>query len=154
MYVSDGVNWRGNVSFKFNVLLDHSIFKLYLSVQDISLHFLMKQKYTCNITVLIFTNRMKFCDMLNKIRNWRFLISWNIPCLKATNHDFVFWNNEVKHVPDSPKRNVPLICCFMCMFCRSLFVLMPLFFWTLFCLSFFDLQILISPVVSSNSSYY
>jgi hypothetical protein len=28
---------------------------------------------------------------------------------KATNHDFVFWNNEVKHVPDSPKINVPQV---------------------------------------------
>ena len=35
---------------------------------------------------------------------------------------------------------------FMCMFCRSLFVLF------LFCLFFFDIQILITPLVSSNSS--
>jgi hypothetical protein len=26
------------------------------------------------------------------------------PFFKAT-HAFVFWNNEVKHFPDSPKRN-------------------------------------------------
>ena len=35
------------------------------------------------------------------------------------------------------------------MFCRSLFVL---FFWPLRCLSFFDLEILITPLVSSNYS--
>ena len=39
-------------------------------------------------------------------------------------------------------------------FCRSLFVLLSFFFWplTLCCLSFFDLRILITPLVFSNSS--
>ena len=37
-------------------------------------------------------------------------------------------------------------------FCRSLFVLLFLFFWALSYLSFFDLRILITPLVSSNSS--
>jgi len=41
----------------------------------------------------------------------------------------------------------------MCMFCRSLFVLLYLFFWPLCCLFFFDIRILITPLVSSNSSY-
>jgi hypothetical protein len=41
----------------------------------------------------------------------------------------------------------------MCMFCRSLFVLLYSFFWPLCCLFFFDLRILITPLVSSNSSY-
>ena len=40
------------------------------------------------------------------------------------------------------------------MFCRSLFVLLPIVFWPLRCPSFFDLRILITPLVSSNSSYY
>ena len=40
---------------------------------------------------------------------------------------------------------------FMYMFCRSLFVLLSFFFWSLCCL-FFDIQILITPLVSSNSS--
>jgi hypothetical protein len=37
------------------------------------------------------------------------------------------------------------------MFCRSLFVLSSFYFWPLCCLSF-DLRILITPLVSSNSS--
>jgi hypothetical protein len=53
---------------------------------------------------------------------------------------------------------------FMCMFCRSLFVLCPIYFghcvvcplsylfWSLCCLSF-DLRNLITSLVSSNSSY-
>ena len=41
----------------------------------------------------------------------------------------------------------------MCMFCRSLFVLLSFFFWPLWCLFFFDIRILITPLVSSNSSY-
>jgi hypothetical protein len=39
------------------------------------------------------------------------------------------------------------------MFCRSLFVLLYIFFWPLCCLFFFNIQILITPLVSSNSSY-
>ena len=39
------------------------------------------------------------------------------------------------------------------MFCRSLFVLLSFFFWPLCCLSF-DLRILITPLVSSNSSLF
>jgi hypothetical protein len=39
----------------------------------------------------------------------------------------------------------------MCMFCRSLFVLLYLFFfWSLCCQFFFDIQILIAPLVSSK----
>jgi len=41
---------------------------------------------------------------------------------------------------------------FMCIFCRSLFVLLYFFFWPLCCLFFCDLRILITPLVSSNSS--
>jgi len=37
------------------------------------------------------------------------------------------------------------------MFCRSLFVLLYFFFWLMCCL-FFDIRILITPLVSSNSS--
>ena len=42
---------------------------------------------------------------------------------------------------------------FKCMFCRSLFVFLSFFFLPLCCLSFFDLRILITPLLSSNSSY-
>jgi hypothetical protein len=42
----------------------------------------------------------------------------------------------------------------MCMFCRSLFVLLYFFFWPLCCLFFFDIRILITSLVSSNSSYH
>ena len=42
----------------------------------------------------------------------------------------------------------------MCMFCRSLFVRLSFFFfWPLCCVSYFDLWILITPLVSSNYSY-
>ena len=43
---------------------------------------------------------------------------------------------------------------FMCVFCRSLFVLLYILFWPLFCLFFFDIRILITSLVSSNSSHY
>jgi hypothetical protein len=41
----------------------------------------------------------------------------------------------------------------LCIFCRSLFVLLSLFFWPLCCLFVFDLRILITSLVSSNSSF-
>ena len=41
----------------------------------------------------------------------------------------------------------------MCMFCRSLFVLLYFIFWPLCCLFFFDIRILITSLLSSNSSY-
>ena len=41
---------------------------------------------------------------------------------------------------------------FMFMFCRSLFVFLYFFFWPLCCLFFFNIQIMIIPLVSSNSS--
>ena len=47
-----------------------------------------------------------------------------------------------------------IIFSFICMFCRSLFVLSYFFFWPLCCLFIFDLRILIiTPLVSSDSSY-
>ena len=42
---------------------------------------------------------------------------------------------------------------FMCIFCRSLFVLLSFFFWPLYCLFFFDIRNVITSLVSSNSSY-
>jgi hypothetical protein len=46
----------------------------------------------------------------------------------------------------------PSIFSFICMFCRTLFVLLHFFFWSLCCLFFFDIRILIALLVSSNSS--
>ena len=43
---------------------------------------------------------------------------------------------------------------FMCMFCRSLFDLLSFFVWPLCCLSFFELRILITPLVYSHSSQW
>jgi hypothetical protein len=42
---------------------------------------------------------------------------------------------------------------FICMFCRSLFVLLCFLFWPLRCLFCFDIRIPIAPLVCSNSSY-
>ena len=42
---------------------------------------------------------------------------------------------------------------FICMFCRSLFVLLYFLFWPLCCLFFLDIRILITPLLYSNSSY-
>ena len=63
----------------------------------------------------------------------RWLVSW----------DYIKWYNDLYYSIFSS----------MCMFCRSLFVLFSLFYWPLCCLFFFDIRILITPLVSSNSFY-
>jgi hypothetical protein len=40
---------------------------------------------------------------------------------------------------------------FCVVFCRSLFVILSLFFWSLCCLSFFYLRLPITPLISSNT---
>jgi len=56
----------------------------------------------------------------------------------------------LEHMCSSPVRVArSLVLCVV--FCRSLFVLLSFFSWPLYCL-FFDIRILIAPLVSSNSS--
>jgi hypothetical protein len=43
---------------------------------------------------------------------------------------------------------------FCVVFCRSLFVRLSFFLWPFCCLSFIDLQVLTTPLVSRNSSFY
>ena len=65
-----------------------------------------------------------------------------------------------KYPPEAPEFTpgfsgirVTLSLVLFAMFQRLLFVLLFFFIWSLCCLSFFDLQILITPLLSSNSSY-
>ena len=51
----------------------------------------------------------------------------------------------------SPIIQIQIVLLFM--FYRSLFVLLYFLFWPLCCLFFFDSRIVITPLVSSNSSY-
>ena len=62
-----------------------------------------------------------------------------------------------EHLSSSPvfigvRVNLSLVLCVM--FCRLLFDLSSLCMWLLCCLTFFDLRILLTTLVSSNSSYY
>ena len=62
------------------------------------------------------------------------------------------WKKYTHQIHMSPFHyNVTIFRC-MCMFCRPLFVLLSFLLWPLCCLSF-DLWILITTLVSSNSSY-
>jgi hypothetical protein len=77
--------------------------------------------------------------------------NWNIVESGAKHH-----KPNLIHIIPLPLENQTcyLIFSFMCMFCRSLFVLLYFFFWPLFFLFFFDTRILITPLVSSNSSLW
>ena len=80
---------------------------------------------------------------------WNCLAKWTKTWLEASMEGSVlsFLKAEWK-VSDTGSAHFS----FMCMFCRSLFVLLYFFFWPLCCL-FFNIWILIIPLVSSNSSY-
>ena len=58
-------------------------------------------------------------------------------------HEFISGFSRVRAT-----RSLVLYVCFV----DSFFVILSFFFWSLCCLSFFDLRILITPLVSSNSS--
>ena len=55
---------------------------------------------------------------------------------------FILWETTFSHKGYS-------IFCFICMFCRSLFVLLCFSFWPLCCLFVFEIRILNTPLVSS-----
>ena len=52
----------------------------------------------------------------------------------------------------SPRSLVVFVLLDLKLYCRSMFVLLSFFFWSLCCL-FFDIRILITPLVSSKSSF-
>ena len=54
--------------------------------------------------------------------------------------------------PDFQRGSCYWIFSFMCIFFRSLFVFLYFLFWLLCCLFFCDLRIMITPLISSNSS--
>jgi hypothetical protein len=62
-------------------------------------------------------------------------------------------NPAINHGRGKDRDSCYSICSFICMFCRSLFVLLYFFFWPLCCLFFFDIRILITLLLSSNSCY-
>jgi hypothetical protein len=87
----------------------------------------------------------------NLIQNYK---SYNNICKKyinATGSTSGGGTAYLSGVPDfSLGVTISLVLCVM--FCRSLFVLLSFFFWPLYWLSFFDLRILFTPLVFSNSS--
>jgi hypothetical protein len=94
--------------------------------------------YSFNWTNIIDLNKFLF-------RDWIYIVSWyqsiNQSITYRTRDFWVqFFQMDITFFS------------FMCMFCISLFVLLYFFALPLCCLSFFDLRILISPLISSNSS--
>ena len=60
--------------------------------------------------------------------------------------------HELLTIPEQLLLDLYLVLCVV--FCRSLFVLLSVFFATVLCCLSFDLRSLITPLVSSNSSAY
>ena len=85
--------------------------EIFISISECSWLILLAQlKLMTGTDFQTIVREKNYCE-IQVILNWWLIkfsvrVFWNIPFSKATNHDFVFWNNDVKHVPDSPKRNV------------------------------------------------
>jgi hypothetical protein len=85
--------------------------EIFISISECSWLILLAQlKLMTGTDFQTIVREKDYCE-IQVILNWWLIkfsvrVFWNIPFSKATNHDFVFWNNDVKHVPDSPKRNV------------------------------------------------
>ena len=75
-----------------------------------------------------------------------------LPRQLLTRHVLPFWSAWVPPPPVFSGVRVAPSLVFCLMFCRSLFVFFYFFFWPLCCL-FFDIRILITILVSSNSSF-
>jgi hypothetical protein len=75
-------------------------------------------------------------------------LTWRVPLVEQ---ELLTLPEHMSFTPGSYLGSCYLIVSFHCMFCRLLFVLLYFFFWPLWCL-FFDVQILITSLVSSNSS--
>ena len=84
---------------------------------------------------------------LSKWRLHAFHIKW---CRLTVTRWCNMWRRTVT-IPEhlsSPPIRVALSLVFRVMFCWSLFVLLPFFFWPLYCLSFFDWRLLIASSFS------
>ena len=85
--------------------------------------------------------------VLSKWRLHDFHIKW---CRLTVTRWCNMWRRTVT-IPEhlsSPPIRVALSLVFRVMFCWSLFVLLPFFFWPLYCLSFFDWRLLIASSFS------
>jgi hypothetical protein len=84
--------------------------EIFISISECSWLILLAQlKLMTGTDFQTIVREKDYCE-IQVILNWWLIkfsvrVFWNIPFSKATNHDFVFWNNDVKHVPDSPDRN-------------------------------------------------
>ena len=86
-------------------------------------------------------------DFHNTWCSWCITVRWWVPLMEQ----------DLRTIPE-PMCSSLVFCCvlvarslfFCAMFCRSLFVLLSSFCWPLCCLFFFDLRILITPLISSH----
>ena len=77
---------------------------------------------------------------------------WSSPCYSFTFRGTTHPSKPHEFIPCFKWGSCYSIFSFMCMFCGSLFVLLFFFSWQLCCLFFFDLRIVITSLVLSNSS--
>ena len=90
--------------------------------------------------------------MLNKLQVGLGIIIPKSFTRLSTSLDVVYPSGAPEFTPGFQWGSCYSIFSFMYMFCRSLIVILYFFFWPLCCLFFFDIRILITLLVSSNSS--
>jgi hypothetical protein len=85
------------------------------------------------------------------VRWWSFplIVTWQVSLVE---HELLTLPEHLSSYPALNRVHVTQSLVVCVVFCRSLFVRLSVFFWRLCCL-FFDLQLLITPLVSSNLSH-
>jgi hypothetical protein len=121
---------------------------------------LMYDKQTIVYTLVVRSDRINICTLM--LHAWLFLINlcYIIQLVRVNKtmlmklYSFSRLQSicSPEFTPGFQWGSCYSIFSFMCMFCRSLFVFLYFFFWSVCCLFFFDVRILITPLVSSNSS--
>ena len=80
------------------------------------------------------------------------LFIWNHTTLPLVEQELVTLPEYLNSLPVFSRVCVARSLVFSVVFCSSFFVPISFFFWPLYCLSFFDLRFLITPLLSLSSS--
>jgi hypothetical protein len=125
------------------------IYPIELEIKAVQKETLRQKRWFCrSLAVLLYFYFWTLCSL------FFFDIRILIAPLVSSNSSFQYLiQKSCKEAKiDTPWGSCYSIFSFICMFCGSLFVFLYFFYWSLCCLFFFDIRILIAPLVSSISS--
>ena len=120
-------------------------------------------EYLCHKSPRICSTCRKHFPVLSSLMTYNQVCNWITTTGGTSGAGTAYATVAPEFTPDILWGSCYSIFNFICMFCRSLFVLLSLFFWPLCCLFFFDIRILITSlwylqtilsVLSSNVDHW